>query len=418
IWENCKSFLNHVLQRKFGCVATAIGVAFEGNQAVTQMKTPALVPEKRFEVLLPRVTVSVHKADLTNFPVDAVVNAANERLQHVGGIALALSKAGGSQIQQDSDEYIRKNGVLRTGESVAMDAGSLPCKKIIHTVGPHVTGHSLTASAANLLEKAVLNSLKKADECRLRSVALPAISSGIFGYPLKECADTIVKAVRDFCEKYQIMSLKDILLVDKVDLTVNEMERACRTCFSTNPASRSAGRDRKNARTDQNSYTIQLRTVCLTLKWGRIDEEQTNVIVNTTQKDSWDGQISTAILKKAGTKMLKALKCANVGNRNVIVTEPYNLRCAEVYHTLFTAGSTDKAYQILTDAVSECLQLAANHSRQSIAFPAIGTGGRGLEKEKVASIMSEAVFKFANQSSKQMEVYFVIYPGDHSTFQV
>lgn len=74
--------------------------------------------------------------------------------------------------------------------------------------------------------------------------------------------------------------------------------------------------------------------------------------------------------------------------------------------------------QILSDVVSECLRLAAKRSHRSIAFPAIGTGGLGLKKEKVASIMSEAVLTFANQCSKQMEVYFVIYPSDHSTFQV
>lgn len=279
IWERYESLLKHVLKSKFGCVPTVIGMAFEGSQAVTQKKTPALVPEKRFEVLVSRVMVSVHKADLANFPVDAVVNAANERLQHWAGLALALSTAGGSQIQQDSDDYIKKRGSLREGEAVAMNAGSLPCKKIIHTVGPKVTGHSPTQSAVRLLENAVLNSLKTAEECCLSSVALPAISSGLFGYPLKECADTIVRSVRRFCEAYSVKFLKEILLVNNDDPTVTEIERACRRIFSTHPASSSAGS--KTAKTGLNSaYTVQLRTVRLTLKWGQIEEEKVRIDIN------------------------------------------------------------------------------------------------------------------------------------------
>lgn len=273
ILELCRSFLNHVLQSKFGCVASVIGVPFEGNQAATQMKTPALVPEKRLEVLVSKVKVSVHRADLTNFPVDAVVNAANERLQHVGGLALALSKAGGSQIQQDSNHYIEKYGVLGKGDAVAMSAGSLPCKKIIHTVGPQVTGHLLTPSAARVLEDAVLNSLRTAEECCLKSVALPAISSGIFGCPLRECAETIVWSVKYFCENRPVANLKEILLVNNDDPTATEMERACRRLFSADPVSGSAGS--RSARSCQNStHSVQLQTVRLTLKRGQIEEEK------------------------------------------------------------------------------------------------------------------------------------------------
>lgn len=249
-------------------MATVLGLV-EDNQAFTPMKAPALVPEKRFEVLVSRVKVSVHKGDLTTFPVDAVVNAANERLQHLAGLALALSNAGGSQIQLDSKNYVRNFGVLKTGEAVVMNAGFLPCKKIIHTVGPQVTGHSLTKSAERDLEKAVLNSLRKAEECSMNSVALPAISSGIFGYPLKECADTIVRSVRMFCEKQKVFNVKEILLVNNDDSTVDEMERACQRIFSTNPTSS------KTANTNRNSaHTVQLQTVRLTLKRGLIEQEK------------------------------------------------------------------------------------------------------------------------------------------------
>lgn len=287
IWKCCELFLNDVLQSKFGCEALVSGVASEGHRSIMPSKTPAPASEKRFEALVSGVTVSVHKADLSNFPVDGVVNAANGFLQHAGGIALALSKAGGSQIQRDSDEHVRRFGALKTGEAVAMQAGFLPCKVIIHAVGPQVRDHSLSnfPQAVKLLESAVLNSLKRAEECQLRSVALPAISSGLFGYPLPQCADNIVSSVKWFCENFQAKYVKEILLVNNDDRTVTEMEKACKRVFSAHTASSSAGNS--TAKTDHSSpHTVQLGTVRLTLKRGRIEEQQVRIDTNCSQYSS------------------------------------------------------------------------------------------------------------------------------------
>lgn len=283
IWKSCELFLNDILQSKFRCVAIVSGMASEGYRSIMPIKKPAPVSEKRFEALVSGVKVSVHKADLSNFPVDAVVNAANEGLQHFGGIAQALSKAGGSQIQRDSDDHVRKFGVLQTGEAVAMPAGLLPCKVIIHAVGPHISGSlSNFPQAARLLESAVLNSLRRAEEWGLKSVALPAISSGLFGYPLPQCADCIVRSVRWFCENSQVNFLKEVLLVNIDDRTVTEMEKACKRIFSTHSASSSAGN--KTAQTYHNStHTVQLGAVRLTLKQGQIEEQQVRINTNCSQ---------------------------------------------------------------------------------------------------------------------------------------
>lgn len=284
IWKSCEVFLNDILQSKFGCEANVSGTASEGYWSQMPIKKPAQVSEKRFEALVSGVMVSVHKADLSNFPVDGVVNAANEGLKHYGGIALALSKAGGPQIQQDSDDHVRQFGVLKTGEAIALPARQLPCKVIIHAVGPDISGHSPSnfPQAAQLLEFAVLNSLRRAEECHLKSVALPAISSGLFGYPLPQCADSIVRSVRWFCENSQVKFLKEILLVNIDDRTVTEMERACKRIFSTHSTSSSAGN--KTAKTYHNStHTVQLGTVRLTLKQGQIEEEQVRINTNCSQ---------------------------------------------------------------------------------------------------------------------------------------
>lgn len=275
IVRQSESALSDVLQSKFGCAATITGVDFEGHLGIAQQKRPAVVPERRFEVMLDSgILVSVWKADLANFPVDAVVNAANEHLKHGGGLALALSEAGGPQIQKESEDYIKKYGVLKTGDAIVMDAGSLPCKKIIHAVGPQVPKyHSMSevSVAARLLERAIRSILDKVEENHLKTVAIPAISSGLFGYPLPQCADTIVTTVRQYCE-YSSRYLKEIQLVNIDEPTVKEMERACHQYL---PKRGAASKSRGDAKTS--TPTVQVGNVHLTLKWGHIEDERVRI---------------------------------------------------------------------------------------------------------------------------------------------
>lgn len=227
-----KSELSSVLQSKFGCEVTISDV---DNPGFAQQRRPTVDSEKRFEVVLPSGTlVSVWKADLTEFPADAVVNAANDRLQHTGGLAGALSKAGGPQIQAESNKYISIHGGLSTGDAVVTNPGLLPCKKIIHAVGPQVSFSSMSnlSKPKLLLKKAILSILARAKENNLKSVAIPAISSGLFGYPLPQCAETIVTTVKESCEYRSESYPNEIYLVNNDEPTVKEMERACRQMLS------------------------------------------------------------------------------------------------------------------------------------------------------------------------------------------
>ena len=118
--------------------------------------------------------------DITEADVDAVVNAANEQLILGGGVAGAIRNAGGPSIQEEC----RAKAPIRTGEAAATGAGRLPARHVIHAVGPR----GGDPGADRLLESAVVNSLRVAEELGLRSIAFPAISTGIFGYPLDSCA--------------------------------------------------------------------------------------------------------------------------------------------------------------------------------------------------------------------------------------
>jgi O-acetyl-ADP-ribose deacetylase len=146
----------------------------------------------RYEMTVPSgQVIQVCHADLTQEDCDAIVNAANSFLEHGGGVAGAIVRQGGPVIQAESDEWISRNGKLAVGQVAVTGAGSLPCRYVIHAVGP--VWHGGNANEDELLRSAVQNSLRKAAEMNFTSIALPAISSGIFGFPKPRCAQIMLE---------------------------------------------------------------------------------------------------------------------------------------------------------------------------------------------------------------------------------
>ena len=138
--------------------------------------------------------MEVRHGDLCREGVDAIVNAANERMMHGAGVARAIADAaGGGIVDRESAEWIRSNGLLVTGRVAAItSAGALPCKWVVHVTGP------TQERDAPLLRSAVMAALNKAEEANCESIALPAISSGIFGFPLPLCAKILVECGMEF----------------------------------------------------------------------------------------------------------------------------------------------------------------------------------------------------------------------------
>lgn len=119
------------------------------------------------------------EGDITTAKVDAIVNAANAHLQHGGGVAGIISRKGGPVIQRESDLWVREHGSVRHAEPAVTSGGSLPCRYVLHAVGP-VWGEG---DEDRKLAEAVTGSLRAADQLELTSIAFPAISTGIFGFP-------------------------------------------------------------------------------------------------------------------------------------------------------------------------------------------------------------------------------------------
>lgn len=165
-----------------------------------------------------------------------MVNAANEELRHGGGLAQALVKAGGQQIQAESDMYIFRHGKIPTGETAVTGAGTLPCKFIIHAVGPRWAARDAGRCQAHL-RNAVVNILNcvTLDYPRLETVAIPALSSGIFQFPLDLCTQIIVETIRLYFQgKQPASNLKEIHLVSNEDPTVAAFKTASENILGSN----------------------------------------------------------------------------------------------------------------------------------------------------------------------------------------
>ncbi|KAK2862950.1 hypothetical protein Q5P01_002483 [Channa striata] len=168
--------------------------------------------------------VLVCQGDITKQEADALVNAANEDLDHCGGVAAALSKAGGPEVQKESKALVRQTGKVPTGSVAVTTGGNLKCKKLLHAVGP-VRGN-FGGREMFLLEKAVKSALDLAEVMKFKSIAMPCISSGMFGVPVTLCAEAIVTAVKEFGSQGG-RSLSTVILIDNRGEVVRAMREAC-----------------------------------------------------------------------------------------------------------------------------------------------------------------------------------------------
>ncbi|XP_044944769.1 protein mono-ADP-ribosyltransferase PARP9 isoform X2 [Mustela putorius furo] len=352
ILKNNKSQLCEVLQNKFECVCTLVSPSVEGNSESLQVFR---------EMLIPGLELSVWKDDLTRHAVDAVVNAANGDLIHGGGLAQALVKAGGSEIQEESRRLVSRFGKIPTGEITTTKAGRLPCKLIIHAVGPRWIAKDYQTCTYKL-QTAIINILNYVTFYNpdIETVAIPALSSGIFQFPLDLCTEIIVKTISLYYQgKQMATNLKEIHLTDVI---VNSVNPLCGLGF---------------------------------------------------------GAVSISILQQAGNEMELEFneKITEIlESQLVLVTRGFQLSCQYVYHVLWDLGH-HKLTEILRIAMKECLEKCLELNKTSISFPALGTGNFGIRKSVAAEIMFDEVLTFAKcHLKKQLTVKFVIFPEELDTY--
>lgn len=154
-------------------------------------------------------TIVLTAGDICRQKVDAIVNAANTDLLHGGGVALAIAKAGGARIQAESDNI----GPIALGEAAVTSGGALKARYVIHAaamkLGDRVTELSLTDT--------LINTFKRAAELNVTSIALPAIGTGVGGFPVRRCAEISLRIARDFLDKHPVCQTAVFVLHTEAD---------------------------------------------------------------------------------------------------------------------------------------------------------------------------------------------------------
>ncbi|NXY17710.1 PAR14 polymerase, partial [Atrichornis clamosus] len=389
------------------------------------------------QVTVGETVIALYRADLCTHPVDVVVNASNENLKHIGGLADALLRAAGPALQEECDELVRRNGNFQPGCAVITGAGKLPCKNVIHAVGPRWRKEE-PEICVDLLRKTVKKCLRLAETYNHRSIALPAISGGIFAFPLELCTYSIVSSIKETLEKSKgESSLKEVHLVDIVQDNIQAFSKAFREVFAdSSPSYRSLHQastvpQRRKHQISQRSKKSPFITteegLNIILQTGSIEDATTSIVVISVGKDLQldKGPLAKALLSKAGPMLQTGLKREGLRRipeeGSVLKTKGYNLDCSVVLHAVVPVWTQkNTSSKVLGDIITKCLEIAEELSLKSITFPAIGTGNLGFPSSVVAKLLFDKVFEFSSENGVNSleEVHFLLHPKDTANIQV
>ncbi|XP_018543543.2 uncharacterized protein LOC108890939 isoform X1 [Lates calcarifer] len=382
--------------------------------------------------------VLVCQGDITKQEADALVNAANEDLDHCGGVAAALSKAGGSEVQRESNDLVKYTGKIHTGDVVVTTGGNLKCKKLLHAVGP-VAGKA-GGKEKLLLEKAVNSALNLSEIMEFKSIALPCISSGVFGVPVTVCSEAIVTAVKEFGSQGG-RSLSRIILIDNRGEVVRAMQEACdRLLQGISPRDSmpsgiptgdlgslmdAAAKDTaKEVMTGAPEGRVHVEVVQGTIETQQVDalvspmvghDPLSTRVANTLYK-MVGSQLTARFRKKAGEETLP-------GDAVLVENLPGLPSNAVLFLNLIPWDDDEDgtAVQVLRVGINNILTSCENKGFGSVALPVLGAGiALRFPDIEVARVLLEEVQKFeqSRASKTPFLVRITIHPTDTEASEV
>ncbi|XP_075948577.1 protein mono-ADP-ribosyltransferase PARP14-like isoform X1 [Anarhichas minor] len=362
--------------------------------------------------------VLVCQGDITKQEADALVNAANEDLDHGGGVAAALSKAGGPQVQKESRDIVKRTGKVPTGDVVVTTGGNLNCKILLHAVGP--VGGKSGGRERILLETTVQSALNLAEEMELRSIALPCISSGVFGVPVAVCSDAIVTAVKKFGSRGG-RSLSRVILIDNRGEVVRAMQEACDRLLQGISSGNAAPSDpgfQRGATGGAPEDGVHVEIIQGTLETQQVDcivtpmlgHDPTSIRVGSALSVMVGPQLTANFHKEAGGPTLPG--------DTVLVAGLPTLQSKGVFFLNLLPWDNNQhevAIQTMRQGIRKILASCHIRGFSSVAFPVLGTGFVLRFPHSVASrVLLEEVHKFEQDRVTRTSflVRFVIHPND------
>ncbi|XP_051800005.1 uncharacterized protein LOC110972738 isoform X2 [Acanthochromis polyacanthus] len=371
--------------------------------------------------------VLVCEGDITKQSVDVLVNAANEDLEHHGGVAAALSKAGGPEVQQESSTLVKYMGKIPTGDVVVTTGGKLNCKTLLHAVGP--VGGTAGGREKILLEQTVQKALNLSEMMAFQSIAIPCIGSGVFGVPVTVCCEAIVTAVRKFGSQGG-RSLSKIVLIDKRAEVVRAMKEACDRLLQGMRTGNGTGLDvefQMNAAGQDSAPGATAGapggSVHVEIVQGTIETQQVDALVSPmVGYDPLSTRVGNILHKTFGSKLTARFR-EEAGHETlpsdaVLVEGLHGSLSNAVFFLSLAPWDDDQdgtAVEVLRAGINNILTSCEDRGFGSVAFPALGVGiALRFPHSVVAKVLLEQIDAFERDraSSTPLLVRIVIYPSD------
>jgi poly [ADP-ribose] polymerase 10/14/15 len=410
-----------------------------------------------------RNAVDIAVGDITEFEADAIVNAANESLNHSGGLAGTIRQKGGSIVQEDSKKYVDRKGKVDVGDAVLLKkCGNLPCKALIHAVAPKWDRGENVEEI--YLQKAVTKSLKLAVGHKYRSIAIPALGTGIYKVPKEVCARATFQGIKMFSEQNPSADIKiTIVLFSMADappfistakhylhqvICPSEVTIPSAEVSHISPSQPRSFENRdsdlasphKHAKSGRSSLS-QPKSITgkkgpsvsplnrIHLSRGELARAPADIFVNTTSQDLdlSQGAVAKSLLQAGGAKLQDSCtqyiktRGDHIPIWDIATTGPGKLQCKHVIHTVGgnydgLGGSSEKNMaSMIHKVLKECDKLKAG----SVAFPALGTGNLRFPNDRAAHIMVQTICEYfqANPASTIKSVKLIIFMKDtHQAF--
>ncbi|KAM8882460.1 uncharacterized protein ACB058_002239 [Synchiropus picturatus] len=369
------------------------------------------------------VVVLCH-GDITKLCADALVNAANESLDHRGGgVSAALSEAGGPQVQAESNALVERLGKIPVGGVVMTNAGNLRCKKLLHAVGP-VAG-LVEGKEKSLLQETVHLVLSRAEQLGFRSVAMPCISSGSSGVPISVSAEAIVTAIKEFSSQ-RGGSLKSVVLVDNREEVVRAMQRTCDEILQG-----TAGSGARRIETDcfslhkGDSARDHVTHLPVEIVSGNIEDQQSDAVVcpmvghnpNSTRIGNTLADLEGSELSR---RFNEEAKEQTFPGDTVLVEGFSALQSKAVIYVHLVPWDGDQhgtAVEILKLGMKNILGVCESRGFKSVALPPLGVGAALQFPEEVASDVLFEELHGHECHATPLLVRFVIHPSQQQSSQ-
>ncbi|XP_071315220.1 protein mono-ADP-ribosyltransferase PARP14-like [Trachinotus anak] len=384
--------------------------------------------------LCDELQVLVCQGDITKQDADALVNAANEDLDHCGGVAAALSKAGGPEVQRESDTLVQYIGKIPTGDVVVTTGGKLHCKKLLHAVGP-AAGRA-GGREKFLLEKTVQSALNLSEIMEFKSIAMPCISSGVFGVPVTVCSEAIVTAVKKFGSQGG-RSLSRIILIDNREEVVRAMQEACDRLLLGISSGNTTQKDdlgflmeaaaqntAKKASAGAPGDSVHIEVV-----QGTIETQEVDVLVSPmVGHNLFSTRVGNTLSEKVGSQLTARFRNAagedTLPGDAVLVEGLPGLPSNAVFFLNLAPWDNDQdgtAVEVLRLGINTILTSCESRGFGSVAFPVLGAGiALRFPTSIVASVLRQEIhaFKQNRVSRTPFLVRITIHPNDTEASEV